>query len=82
MFFSYLKVLGFGQRHQSCLLLGDLLFKLHPIVIYDGLVMDVHDVFCASSSSHHIRSALKLLLEFVVLLPIDTMYPLIISRKI
>jgi len=78
MFFSYLKELGFGQRQVlfSNVLLGDLLSELRPIVIYDGLesrlMMDVDDVFPASSLSHCLRRALESVVKFEVLLHIQT----------
>jgi hypothetical protein len=78
MFFSYLKELWFGECNVifSDVLLGDLLSKLRRMVIYDGLesrlVMDVDDAFPASSPSHCLRRALESIVQFEVVLRIQT----------
>jgi hypothetical protein len=62
MFFIYLNVLVLGQRHLSCVSLGELLSKDRPVVSYDGLearlVMHVHDEFFTGFGSHHLRPSL------------------------
>lgn len=86
MFFIYLKVLVPGQRHVSCVFLGDLLSKLRPVVGYDGLdahlVMHVGDEFFTGFGSHLVRPGLKSLIASEISLHTNAMYPFIISRKV
>jgi hypothetical protein len=46
------------------------------------LIMDVHDKLFAGFGKHPLHPDLKSLLAFVIKLHIDTMYPLIILRKL
>jgi hypothetical protein len=86
MFFIYLHELVLGQCHVSCFLFLDILSKDQSVVSDDGLgarlVMDVHDKLFVGFGKHPLHPDLKSLLAFVIKLHIDTMYPLIILRKL
>jgi hypothetical protein len=82
--YIYLHVLFLGQRHISCLFLGDLFSIKHRFVCYNNLdarlVMQVlHESF-TFFGSHHNHPVLKSRLASEEILHIDAMYPLNISR--
>ena len=82
MFFVYLKVLGPGQLHLSCIRLAD---GHHGIVVSVGLharlVVHVGDVLPTGGGSHLIRPGLKSFFRLEIPLHTKQMYPFISSIK-
>ena len=85
MFFVYLKVLGPGQLHLSCIRLADGLLQHHGVVVSVGLharlVVHVGDVLPTGGGSHLIRPGLKSFFRLEIPLHTKPMYPFIISIK-
>ena len=82
MMCTYLKVLVPGQRHESCLTLGDHLSQDGPVVRDDGLdaclIVHVHDELLVASGSNRLRPGLVPQLASVEILRTNKMYSFII----